>query len=140
MVAVGAAVLGGAACGGGSGARDGGGAGHDGGDDGGDAAQCPPAGGLSAEPPPRQAALDGGVPIEQVANALAVARCSYISRCFALSTYLANECVDSLVNNGSWAYQSCGTDSIGPFCLWTGPIYPFPSAGLPQAVTSGVIQ
>jgi hypothetical protein len=140
MVAVGAAVLGGAACGGGSSARDGGGAGHDGGDAGGDAARCSPSGDLTAEPPPRQVALDGGVPIDQLAHALAVARCNYVSRCYALGTYLANECVDSLVNYESWPYQSCGNAAfVGSFCVWTGLFYYFPTADLPQAVAAGVV-
>ena len=144
---VGVAIFGGMACGGGSGtpdgARDDGGAGRDGGSsgpDGGGDAQCPPSGDLTAEPSPRQVAVDGGVPIDQLARALAVARCNYVSHCFALSTYLANECVDSLVNYESWSYETCASASyIGAFCAWTGLFYTDPSADLLQAVAAGVI-
>jgi hypothetical protein len=148
-MAVVATVLAGGACGGGSGApdgaRDGRGAGRDSGgagnDGGGDAAQCLPAGGLTPEPAPRQVAVDGGVPIAELAHALAVARCGYLSRCYALSTYLANQCVDSLVSYESWAFETCGTANyIGAFCAWTGPTYTYPSADLLQAVATGVIQ
>src|SRR5262249_13754847 len=108
-------------------ARDADAAGHDAGDagpDGDDAAPCPPQGSLSPEPADHQVTLDGGVPIEQLANAVAVARCNYLSRCFALSTYLTNECIDSLVRNGSWAYQACSTsDILGGLCYWTGLDY-----------------
>ena len=146
-MAVGVAIVGDVACSGGAeapgGAHDGGGAGRDGGGagpDGGDAAQCPPPDGQTAEPSPRHLAVDGGVPLDQLARALAVARCGYFSRCYALSTYLANECVDSLVNYETWAYETCGTAAyIGSFCSWIGPLYTYPSADLLQAVAAGVI-
>lgn len=147
VMAVGVAIVGDVACSGGAeapgGAHDGGGAGRDGGGagpDGGDAAQCPPPDGQTAEPSPRHLAVDGGVPLDQLARALAVARCGYFSRCYALSTYLANECVDSLVNYETWAYETCGTAAyIGSFCSWIGPLYTYPSADLLQAVAAGVI-
>jgi hypothetical protein len=143
---VGVAALGGGSCGGGSRTaadrREGGSVGDDGGAaglDGGiagpdgagtDAAQCPAAGALIAEPPLRQVALDGGVPLGQYVVALAVARCSYYSRCFGLSTYVANQCVDQLVNNGTFDYTPSGA-TIGYF---------HPSAALLQAAAAGVVR
>jgi hypothetical protein len=97
------------------------------------AAQCPASGGLAAEPQPRQVALDGGVPIDQLAYALAVARCSYWSRCLGLATYVANECVDSLAASESWSYQ------IG-VNITKSVRYALPSADLLQAVATGVIR
>jgi hypothetical protein len=139
VMGVGAAALGGASCGGRSGtsggARDGGGAG-----DGSDGVQCPSSGGLTAEPLPRQVALDGGVPIDQLTYALAVARCNYMSRCFALSTYVANECVDSVTNNQAWAYQVCQEIPLGLDCTTMNDFYPFPSAALLRAVAAGVVR
>jgi hypothetical protein len=158
-VTAGLAALGGVSCGGGSGkpggARDGGNGGHggqsavsddgaavhdggaggydgavvvpDGGDS--DAARCPVPGALTAEPAPRQVALDGGLPLDQLVYALAVARCDYLSRCFALSTYAANDCVDQLVGNRSFGYPPSGTTTT----------YPTPSAALLQAAAAGVV-
>jgi hypothetical protein len=151
LIAAGAAALSGLSCGSaGSGSpRDAGAAGRDGGSagpDAGDAAPCPPVGSLPAEPTPRHVGLDGGVPIGQLASAVAVARCNYLSRCFALSTYVANECVDSLIRNGSWAYQACSpSDVLGGLCLWTGLDFngepnDDSSADLLQAVNAGVVQ
>ena len=136
-MAVGAAALWGASCGGGSGkpagGYDGGAAGHDGGagNDGSaaDAAQCPVPGDLAAEPPPQQVALDGGVPLDHYVYALAVARCNYLSRCFALSTYVANNCVDQMINNNSFDYQPSGVTTSDSA----------PSAALLQAAAAGVV-
>jgi hypothetical protein len=139
-----AAALWGSSCGDGArgGARDAGGAGYDGGtagrdgggtgQDGGDAntAHCPAPGELTAEPPPRQVALDVGVPLDQFVYALAVARCSYMSRCFALSTYAANKCVDQIVSNASFYYSPTGVTII----------YHYPSDALLQAAAAGVVR
>jgi hypothetical protein len=143
MMTVGAAALWGMSCGGGAGtpdARDDGGAGqyggaagrdsvigHDGG--GADKAQCPTPGNLTAEPPPRQIALDGPVPLDRFVYALAVARCNYLSRCYALSTYVANNCVDQVTSNKSFAYPPSGA-TIG---------YPHPSDALLQASAAGLV-
>ena len=147
ILTVGATALSVASCGGGSGqaasmrdggaaGHDGGGAGHDGGgagrDGGGsDAAACPTAGSLAAEPSPVQVALDGGVPLDQFLYALAVARCQYFSRCFALSTYVANDCVDQLVNNNSSFYYPPGGTTI---------TYLDPSSALAQAAAAGRVR
>ena len=148
-IVVGAAALAGPSCSSdtaGSGrSRDASGAGQDGGGagpDASDAAPCPAAGSLTAEPAPRQVTLDGGVPIGQLAGALAVARCNYVSRCFALSAYVANECVDALATSESWVYyEDCSTDPIiGYFCVSSGLYYGYPSADLLQAVGAGTIQ
>src|SRR6185437_8670137 len=64
------------------------------------------AGALTGEPAPRQVALDGGLPIEQVPYALAVARCDYQRRGFAVSTYVFNE-------TAGWARASCPPTSAG---------------------------
>jgi hypothetical protein len=147
MVAVGVAALGGSSCGGGSGApagkHDGGAAGQDGGGtgrdagvagqdgDATDAALCPVPGELTAEPGLRQVALDGGVPLGQYAYAVAVARCSYWSRCYALSAYVANDCVDQLTNNdNSFEYPPSGTTIR----------YFDPSDALLQAAAAGVVR
>ena len=84
---------------------------------------------LAAEPPPVQVRmpLDGGVPLDQFLYALAVARCQYFSRCFTLSTYVANDCVDQLVNNGSFNYPPRGATIT----------YLDPSSALAQAATAG---
>ena len=143
-MALGVSALGAGSCAGGAGkppgmrdggaGREGGGAGHDGGVAGhdgssSDAARCPSVGELAAEPTPVQfqVPLDGGVPLDQFLHALAVARCQYLSRCFALSTYVANDCVDQLVNNGSFNYPP-GGGSI---------TYLDPSSALAQAATAG---
>lgn len=136
-----AGAMGLVSCGGDSpgGGRDGG-AGHDGGGDGGDAAQCTASAGLGAEPQSRQVAADGGVPIDQLAYAMAVARCSYWRRCFGLATYVANECIDSLAGSENWSYQTCGNNVVGFACSWGGVHYTIPNAALLQAVAAGVIR
>jgi hypothetical protein len=109
-----AAVI--SSCGGGSGAADGSPrVGHDGGDDG-TAALCPPSGGLVAEPQARQLVVGESVSFEQLPYALAVARCSYWSRCFGLATYVANQCVDTAISAGIWSYLICEGDSSESTC------------------------
>ena len=140
---------GGASGHGGAGARDGGGAGQGVGgagdgsatelDGGADAALCPSVGALTAEPAPRQVALDGGLPIEQLPYALAVARCDYQRRCFAVSTYVFNECVDSVASTGRWGYQVCGDQGLEGSCPSEGEDFLLPTA-LQQAVESGVVR
>ena len=107
---------------------DGGVAGYDGGAA--DAARCPMAGDLTPEPAAPQVALDGGVPVGEIASAFAVAHCSYLSRCFALSTYAANECVDQVVSNKSYFFPPSGV-TIG---------YPDPSDALLQAAVTGAVR
>jgi hypothetical protein len=152
---IGVAAVWGGSCGGGSGApsrsrdggaagRDGGTAGHDGGGAGRDseatdAAQCPTPDDLAAEPTPRQVALDGGVPLDQVAYAMAVARCNYLSRCFSLSAYVANDCVDSLASTEEWGYPLCD-DQVGSLCITGNITYFTPSVALLQAAAAGVVR
>ena len=166
VIAVGVAALGGAACGGstlvpvgghGGGAGHGGdrgSAGHggvaghgagasDGGavhlDGGVDVACLPPVGVLTPEPAPRQVALDGGVPIEQLPYALAVARCDFQRRCFGVSTYVSNECVDSVASTGRWGYQICHGSGNAWGCTGQYENFLLPTA-LMQAVAAGIVR
>jgi hypothetical protein len=132
LVAVGAAAVGGASCGGRigeprDGSREGG---HDGSVDSSDAAVCPTGETLVGEPPPQEVVLDGGVPLDQIINAFAVARCDYLTRCFGLSTYYANNCVQQVKTFGSFSYPPSGA-TIG---------YPDPSQTLLTAVANGVVR
>jgi len=121
----------------GAGARDGGGMHFDGGVD---AAPClPPVGVLTPEPAPRQVALDGGVPIEQLPYALAVARCDYQRRCFGVSTYLSNECVDSVASTGRWGHQICSGSGNAWGCSGEYENFLLPTA-IMQAVAAGVVR
>lgn len=103
--------------------------------------QCPGASGLPLEPAPRQAELDrGGVQLESLTQALAVARCNYLSRCFALADYVANECVDDLTGPGTWSYQICGLVSGNLECTARMVTYDYPSTALRYAVYEGAVQ
>ena len=142
VCAVGAAALA-SACGGSSGPaggreRDGESDGREGGADA--SAQCPLTPGLAPEPPPAQITLDGGVPLAELPYALAVARCSYWSRCFGLATYVDNECIDTLAGGGVWFYQSCGQDPYGTLCVSSGMYYDEPTPALLQAAAAGVVR
>ena len=100
-----------------------------------DAAACPTGG--AGEPAPQSVALDGGVPLEELPHALAVARCGYWGRCFGLATYVANECVDVLSSiDTSWSYQHCSETG----CATSTYYYLFPSPALLAAVSSGAAQ
>lgn len=102
----------------------------------GDAAACPTGG--AGEPAPQSVAVDGGVPLEELPHALAVARCDYWRRCFGLATYVANECVDVLSNiDASWNYQTCSGTNQGTNCATSTYYYTFPSAALLAAVNTG---
>ena len=107
---------------------------------GGGGGQCPGAGGLTTEPAPRQVDLDGGVPMSQLAGALAVARCNYLSRCFALAPYVADECVDAVTNSGTWSYQICGLVSGNLECTTSTITYADPSTALLYAVDEGLVR
>jgi hypothetical protein len=93
-----------------------------------DVTQCPSPGALAAEPPPRQVALDGGVPLDKYLYALAVARCNFYIRHFALSTYVANNCVDQMVAYNSFEFPP------GTGC------YVQPRHALLQAAAAGVVR
>ncbi len=87
-----------------------------------------------------QVALDGGVPIEQYARAMAIVRCNYFSRCFGLAPYAANECVDALVAFGGWSYATCARTGTGSTPTCTGVRLAYPYAQLLQAVDAGTVQ
>lgn len=88
------------------------------------------------EPPLSQVALDGGVGIEQYVRAMSIARCSYLSRCFGLAAYVANECVDSFAGAlGTWTYWDCPSKTT---C--GGTIVSDSSTALVQAVRAGTLQ
>ena len=130
VLMVGAAALGGPSCSSdtAAGARDGGPGPVS------DAAQCSPDSGPMAEPAPRPVeTVVGEVPLEDIAYDLAVARCSYFSRCFGLATYVANECVDSLAANGSWVYPV--TDGAEATIQYT-----LPNQALQAAIDVGSVQ
>ncbi len=164
-LSVGLVVFGGSACGSGTliptGPRGGaGGGGHAGGTglggragsadardvdasgaarDGGTAdASCSPPTDLTPEPAPRQIALDGGVPIEQLAYARALARCDYQRRCFGAATYLTNGCVDSVASIGSWGYQFCNGSPTA--CSGRSSNFLLPNSALLNAVATGVVR
>lgn len=79
--------------------------------------------GRPGEPAARQVDVSGGVPIEQFLNALAVARCNYVSRCFNLATYVANDCVDTVVASGTFTYQTCTPVGSNARCSRSSAVY-----------------
>ncbi len=88
----------------------------------------------AAEPDvPAIAIFDGGVPLGQVAYALAVARCNYWSRCSPLAPYVVSECIEALSQTVAWP--------VWNFQLFGSISYElFPSAALVQAVDAGLIR
>ena len=69
------------------------------------------------EPAARQVDVSGGVPFDQFLSALAVARCSYASRCYSLATYVANDCVDTAIASGTFTYQTAPRTAPTPIAV-----------------------
>jgi hypothetical protein len=79
------------------------------------------------------------VPLAQLSYALAVARCNYWSRCFGLATYVDNECVDTVANDGVWFYQSCSLNAYGTLRASSGMYYDVPTEALLQVTAAGTV-
>ncbi len=104
--------------------------------------------GVTCQPPadanepgdPLFVSFDGGVPLDQVAFSLAVARCNYWSRCSPLAPYVTSQCVDALSHTGSWQFTTCTQPGAGNRQCFTNTIaFPFPSAAVFQAVRTGLV-
>jgi len=106
----------------------------DGGIDGGMA--CQPSSDASEPEVPALLTFDGGVPLDQVAYALAVARCNYWRRCSPLAPYVVNQCIEALSHTGAWNFTThtwhWGIEGETNSFL-------FPSAALFQAVDAGLV-
>jgi hypothetical protein len=87
---------------------------------------------------------DGGVPIDQVAFALAVARCNYWSRCASLAPYVVSQCIQALSQNASWHFTTCSDRSAGNWqdrqCATATVEFLFPNAAIFQAVRDGIVR
>jgi len=116
-------------------------AGADAGDAGGDAPAlggvdsgwaCRPASDAAEPNLPALVTFDGGVPLGQVAYALAVAHCNYYRRCSPLAPYVVSECIEAvsqIVDRPTWNLDG-----------YFGRGYWFPSAALFQAVDMGLVR
>ena len=87
---------------------------------------------------------DGGVPLDQVAFALAVARCNYWSRCAPLAPYVVSQCIQAVSQSGSWHFTTCSDRSAGNWqdrqCFTITVEFPLPSAATFQAVREGLVR
>jgi hypothetical protein len=102
----------------------------DGGFDGGLA--CQPSSDAAEPELPTFVIPDGGVPLDRVGYALAVARCRYWGRCTPYAPYVVSECVEALSQASMWNCWTCGGGISYP--------HPFPSAALVQAVAAGIVR
>src|ERR1019366_7378380 len=80
--------------------------------------------------------FEGGVPLKQVAHALAVARCTYWARCFPVAPYVLDECINALSEAQSWNIVTCPRNDV---CVGARIGIGFPSAALFQAVEAGLV-
>jgi hypothetical protein len=88
--------------------------------------------------PPGHIAFDGGVPLDKIAYAFAVARCNYWGRCLSFAPYVVSDCIAALTNGNSWSVGSCG-GSAPSFGCWDAIITI--TSGTPlQAVEAGVVK
>lgn len=86
-----------------------------------------------------QLPLDGGVALEDVLLATAVARCNYFSRCSPMAPYEINECIDALSRQGGvWEYTDCQLLEAGVLCSGY-DIASSPSATLLNAASGGIV-
>jgi hypothetical protein len=93
---------------------------------------CQPSSGAAEPNVPVFVTFDGGVPLDQVAYALAVARCNYFRRCSPLAPYVVSECIEALSRTVDWpTWNFDGYYELG---------YGFPSAALFQAVDAGLVR
>lgn len=111
----------------------------DGGLDGG--AACHPSSDASEPDVPASITFDGGVPLDQFAHALAVARCNYWSRCFPIAGYVVSQCIEAIGRTGAWNLDTCTRAGLGTdLCYGVGVSFPFPSPALFQAVAAGLVK
>jgi hypothetical protein len=78
--------------------------------------------------------FDGGVPIEELAHAYAVAACHYWQRCSPLAAYVVDECIEAMTETRSWhmsSFKANGSSSTDGF---TSSI---PSSAIIDAVREG---
>ena len=93
--------------------------------------------------PPTHVAFEGGVPLDKVAYAVAVARCNYWGRCLSFAPYIVRDCIDATLANGNtWSFGSCSGSASNYTCLESTISFPnaVPSAALLQAVDAGVVK
>jgi hypothetical protein len=95
----------------------------------------------AAEPPLlAQLDLDGGVPLDQLPFALAVARCDYFNHCSPMAAYELNECVNALSQGTelwiSWSYVECSVTPPGYAC-GGGYTFSYPNPALAPGVDAG---
>jgi hypothetical protein len=97
---------------------------------------------------PAQLDLEGGVPLDQVSFATAVAHCTYWNRCLPMAAYVQSECIAFVSQSGAWTYVECGPfmapNETGYLCQGLGFYYTrygaeYPGAALRAAVDAGVV-
>jgi hypothetical protein len=99
---------------------------------------CAPADAGEPQVPPAHVSYDGGVPIDRLASALAVARCNYLAKCYSLAPYVAAECVDQMTQGSDWIFtESCTRDAGATNCAWNMLENTFPSPALFEAIAAG---
>src|SRR5262252_9434058 len=87
---------------------------------------------------PSAVSVDGGVPIDQLIRAYAVARCTYYGRCFSFAAYIVDQCIDAFTQGKTWTGTECSRHDNGSICFST-TTYTSPSAALIAAVSAGQI-
>ena len=99
---------------------------------------CAPADAGEPQVPPAHVSYDGGVPIDRLASALAVARCNYLAKCYALAPYVAAECVEQMTQGSDWIFtESCTLDAGATNCAWNMLENTFPGPALFEAIAAG---
>jgi hypothetical protein len=90
---------------------------------------------------PANVTFDGGVPLDQVAHAIAVVRCNYWSRCFPIAPYVVAQCIEALGQTGAWNLNSCTMAGQGnDLCVGVAVSFSFPSVALLQAAATGLVR
>jgi len=85
-------------------------------------------------------ASDGGVPLDQLAFSVAVARCTYWSKCSPLAPYLVSECIDAMSQRNTWHFGNCTGSAADYSCQDQTIAYPFPSPALFRAIDAGMVR
>jgi hypothetical protein len=99
---------------------------------------CAPSDAGEPQVPPAHVSYDGGVPIDRLAGALAVARCNYLAKCHSLAPYVAAECIDQMTQGSDWIFtESCTLDAGVTNCAWNMLENTFPGPALFEAIAAG---
>jgi hypothetical protein len=87
---------------------------------------------------PAQVSYDGGVPIDRLAGALALARCNHFGKCLPLAPYVVSECVDQLTQGNAWVLtRSCTANATETICSSTSTVPAYPTPALFDAIAAG---